>query len=158
MIKASKLGKKIGVIGYGNLIRGLDLLNPLLNINIKQVFADNENEMRNQILKLKSEGIDVIVGGIFQTNTAKELDMNYVRIDLSEKALEYAYNEAKSILHTIISNIRTNEELKAILDHTKEGYVAVDKQGIYLINKRAQKLIPDYIKAVDTPLEKVFRN
>ncbi|NLO25420.1 MAG: sigma 54-interacting transcriptional regulator [Clostridiales bacterium] len=157
LIKASKLGKKIGVIGYGNLIRGLDLLNPLLNINIKQVFADNENEMRNQILKLKSEGIDVIVGGIFQTNTAKELDMNYVRIDLSEKALEYAYNEAKSILHTIISNIRTNEELKAILDHTKEGYVAVDKQGIItLINKRAQKLIPDYIKAVDTPLEKVF--
>ncbi|WZL72385.1 sigma 54-interacting transcriptional regulator [Clostridiaceae bacterium 35-E11] len=158
LLKASKIGRNIGVIGYNNLLKGLDLLNPLLNINIKQIFANNESEMRDQILKLKNDGIDVIVGGLLQTNIAKELNMNYVRIDLSERSLEYAYNEAERILETILSNTRKNEELNAILDHTKEGYVAIDKEGdITLINQTALKLIPeDHRSFIGTPLINVF--
>jgi PAS domain S-box-containing protein len=158
LLKASKMGENIAVVGYDNLLKGLDLLNPLLNINIKQVFASSESEMRSQILKLKNEGIDVIVGGILQTRIAKELSMNYVRIDLSEKSLEYAYNEAESILATILYNVRKNEELNAILDHTKEGYVAVDKDGnITLINQTALKLIPEHNKQyIGAPLVDVF--
>jgi len=41
LLEASKMGKNIGVVGYNNLLSGLELLNPLLNINIKQVFANN---------------------------------------------------------------------------------------------------------------------
>ncbi|SKC45574.1 sigma 54-interacting transcriptional regulator [Maledivibacter halophilus] len=158
LLKASKIGKNIGVIGYNNLLKGLDLLNPLLNINIKQRFANDEIEMKKQIQKFKDEGIDVIVGGLLQTYIAKELNMNYVRIDLSEKSLEYAYNEAKVILETIRFNTRKNEELNAILNHTKEGYVAIDKEGkITLINKRALQLIPEYEKQpIGTPLVNVF--
>lgn len=158
LLKASKMGKKIGVVGYNNLLKGLDLLNPILNVNIKQEFANNESETWDLISRLKEDGIDVIVGGAAQTRMAKELKMNYVRIDFSEKALEYAYNEAESILQTIFSNIRKNEELNAILDHTKEGYVAIDKTGIItLINQTALKLVPDYNKQyIGTPLADVF--
>ncbi|MCQ1529441.1 sigma 54-interacting transcriptional regulator [Lutispora saccharofermentans] len=158
LLKASKMGKNIGVIGYNNLLKGLDLLNPILNVNIKQEFANSESETRDMILKLKNDGIDVIVGGVAQTNIAREFNMNHVRIDFSEKALVYAYNEAESILQTIFSNIRKSEELNAILDHTKEGYVAIDKDGnITLINETALKLIPEYTEQyIGTPLANVF--
>jgi transcriptional regulator with PAS, ATPase and Fis domain len=144
LIKASKIGKNIGVIGYDNLWKGLELINPLLNVNIKQVFVKNENEMETQVTKLKEDNIDVIVGGAHQTRLAKELNMNYVRINYTEKALIHAYNEAELILQTIFFNNRKNEELNAILDNTKEGYIAIDNKGIItLINKTASKLILD---------------
>nr|WP_312579778.1 sigma 54-interacting transcriptional regulator [Sedimentibacter sp.] len=142
LIKAGKMGKNIGVVGYDNLLRGLELLNPLLNINIKQVFGDNQEEMRSNIIRLRDEGIDVIVGGVFQTNVAKELNIKNVRIDFSLNALKYAYDEAASILETIKLNTRKNEELKAILNNAKEGYVAIDKNGIItLINKTSLNLV-----------------
>lgn len=158
LLEASKMGKNIGVVGYNNLLSGLELLNPLLNINIKQVFANNPEEMLNKILQLKSEGIDVIVGGIYQTNVAKKLNIKNVRIDFSHKALEYAYNEAEFILETILLNNRKNEELKAILDTTKEGYIAIDKKGIItLINQTSLNLISNGISPlIGTPLIDVF--
>lgn len=158
LLEASKMGKNIGVVGYNNLLSGLELLNPLLNINIKQVFANNPEEMLNKILQLKSEGIDVIVGGIYQTNVAKKLNIKNVRIDFSHKALEYAYNEAEFILETILLNNRKNEELKAILDTTKEGYIAIDKKGIItLINQTSLNLISNGVSPlIGTPLIDVF--
>lgn len=144
LIKASKIGPNIGVIGYDNLWKGLELINPLLNVNIKQVFVKNENEMETQVAKLKEDNIDVVVGGAHQTRLAKELNMNYVRIDYSEKALIHAYNEAELILQTIFFNNRKSEELNAILENTKEGYIAIDNKGIItLMNKTASKLILD---------------
>lgn len=157
LLKASKMGNNIAVVGYKNLLKGFDLLNPILNINMKQVFANNEEEMKNRILEFKNQGVDVIIGGIAQTNIAKELDMNYVRIDFSEKALSYAYNEAELILESMFSNIRKNQELKAILDNTKEGYVAIDKDGIItLMNQTALKLIPGHINPIGDHLRKAF--
>lgn len=157
LIKASEMGKNIGVVGFSNLLKGLDLLNPLSNINIKQLFASGEDETREQILKLKNDGVDVIVGGKLQARIAKELNIDCVRIDFSEKALEFAYNEAESILHTILSNERKNQELNAILDHTKEGYVAIDKNGIItLINRTALKLTPGHDNLIGIPLLDVF--
>lgn len=142
LIKASKIGKNIGVIGYDNLWKGLELINPLLNVNIKQVFVKSEEEMKSQVAKLKDDNIDVIVGGSHQTRLAKEFNMDYIRIDYSQKALSHACNEAESILQTILYNSRKNEELNAILDNTKEGYIAIDNDGIItLINKTASKIV-----------------
>jgi transcriptional regulator with PAS, ATPase and Fis domain len=155
--KASIQGKNIGVIGYDNLLQGLELLNPLLNINIRQEFAKDEVEMRSQILNLKNEGINVLVGGAAQTRIAKEFNIPYVRIDFSEKALRYAYYEASLILKTIVSNIRKNEELNAILNNTKEGYIAIDRLGkITLINETALSRIPEYKDPVGMEFTDVF--
>ncbi|WP_326908075.1 sigma 54-interacting transcriptional regulator [Sedimentibacter sp. MB31-C6] len=158
LLEASKMGKNIGVVGYNNLLSGLELLNPLLNINIKQVFANNPEEMISKMIQLKEEGIEVIVGGTFQTNVAKKLNIKNVRIDFSPKALEYAYNEAESILEMILLNNRKNEELKAILDTTKEGYIAIDKKGVItLINQTSLNLISNGVTPlIGAPLIEVF--
>ncbi|MFR3755256.1 MAG: PrpR N-terminal domain-containing protein [Enterocloster sp.] len=60
--------RNIGVIGYNNLLSGLECLNPILNVSIRQIFAVDENDTCHQIQKLKNEGIDVIVGGLLQTH------------------------------------------------------------------------------------------
>ena len=38
LIDAGKIGSRIGIVGFTNLLQGLEKLNPLLNINIKHLF------------------------------------------------------------------------------------------------------------------------
>ena len=157
LIKAGTIGKKIGVIGFNNLLKGLDRLNPILNVNIKQIFAVDEKDTYQQMLNLKKDGVDVIVGGKLQARIARELQMNYVRIEFSEKALEYACNEAEALFSTVFLNMRKNEELNAILNHTQEGYIAVDRNGrITLINRTAEKFLPDNVNPSGAELTDAF--
>ncbi|MDX9800530.1 MAG: sigma 54-interacting transcriptional regulator [Spirochaetia bacterium] len=157
LIDAGKVGSRIGIVGFTNLLQGLEKLNPLLNIKIKQVLASDEDDTMKQMLKLKKEGIDVFVGGKLQARIAKKLQMNYVRIEFSEKALDYAINEAEALLGTIFHNVRKSEELNAILNHTQEGYIAIDKQGcITLINRIALKLLPEDQNPINSHLTKIF--
>lgn len=154
---ASRIGRRIGIVGSGNLLQGLDKLNPLLNVQIQQIQAHNEKNTTDQMLKLKNEGIDVIVGGKLQARIAKKLQMNSVRIDFSEKALSYAIDEAEALLDTIFHNLRKNEELNAVLNHTQEGYIAIDINGlITMINKTALKLLPEKQNPINSPLIEVF--
>ncbi len=155
--EASRIGNRIAVIGFGNLLQGLDKLNPLLNVSITQVRASDEDDTVRQMLKLKSEGIDVFVGGKFQARIAKKLHMDYVRIEFSEKALSHAVEEAEALLDTIFCNVRKNEELNAILNNTREGYIAIDRHGsITLINRIALSLLPENQDPISRQLVDIF--
>lgn len=143
LIEASEYGQNIAVIGYNNLLSGLDLLNPILNVNIRQIFATDSNDTYHQIVKCRDEKVDVIIGGLIQTHFASQLGMKYVRINLSEKALLHAWEEAEKILHSMRASTKKAEELKTILNTTKESYIAVDAKGkISLINQTAARYLP----------------
>ena len=157
LIDASKFGRNIGVIGFNNLLKGLERLNPILNVNINQIFASDENDTYDHMLRLKNNGIDVIVGGKLQSRIAMELGMNYVRIEFSEKALEYACSEAEALYSTMFSNMRKNEELNAILNNTQEGYIAIDRNGIItLTNKTALKMLNEHKNPAGCHIKDVF--
>ncbi len=135
---AARIGGRIGVVGFTNLMKGLDSLNPLLNVSITQVFAGDERETRELMRRLKADGVEVFVGGKLQARIARELGMNHVRIDFSEKALEHACAEAEALLAAMAREARENEELNAVLNTTREGFVAVDTAGdVTLINRTA---------------------
>lgn len=158
LITASRYGKNIGVIGYNNLLNGLELLNPILNVNIRQAFAVDAEDTYRKILKQKEEGIDVIVGGVIQTRYAKELGLPFVRLELSEKALLYACDEAERLLVSVKAATRKAEEFKTILNTTKENYIAVDKKGeIVWMNHRAKGYLPNSGSRVyQRPLDEIF--
>lgn len=158
ILEASKYGKQIGVIGYDNLLSGLELLNPILNVNIRQVFAVDAEDTYRQIGKLKAEGIEVIVGGLLQTQFAREQGIPCVRLNLSEKALLYACSRAEELLVSVRAQARSSEEFKAILNTTKEKYIAVDRRGtITWMNQMAKSYLPHPNATVyEAPLVEVF--
>ena len=158
LIEASRYGRNIGVIGYNNLLSGLECLNPILNVSIRQIFAVDENDTYHQIQKLKNEGIDVIVGGLLQTHYARELGLPAVRIELTDKSLSYACQEAEKLIATVKAATRKAEELKTILNTTNEKYVAVDIKGnITWMNRVAKPYLPNPGGLVyDTPITEVL--
>lgn len=158
LIEASRYGRNIGVIGYNNLLSGLERLNPILNVNIRQIFAVDADDTYRQIQRLKAEGIDVIVGGLLQTRYAKELGLPAVRIELTDKSLSSACEEAEKLIATVKAATRKAEELKTILNTTREKYIAVDIKGnITWMNRVAKPYLPNPGGRVyDMPVAEVF--
>lgn len=138
--KASKISKKVGIVGYNNLIKNLSILNTIANIEIIQKFALDEDDTRRIILDLKEKGVKVIIGGIAQTRIAKENRLQGIRLDLTKESLKKAYLEAVSIIDSIKRSERKTKELNVILDNTREAYISIDKNNkITLANKMALK-------------------
>ena len=91
---------------------------------------------------LKNEGIDVIVGGLLQTHYARELGLPAVRIELTDKSLSYACQEAEKLIATVKAATRKAEELKTILNTTNEKYVAVDIKRKYYLDEPCCQALP----------------
>jgi transcriptional regulator with PAS, ATPase and Fis domain len=141
IIKASEIGKNIAVIGGYSLLNGLKLLNPLLNVDIEQIYIDDTKKIRTELVKLKERGKDVIIGGDITCAIAAELEIRSVILQSSPESILHAYREAETFLSTLLAERRRMEEIRTILDQTKEGYIAVNKKGnITLINKTALRL------------------
>lgn len=142
LLKASDMGYRIGIIGYGNFLNGLDMINPILNVEITQVVAESPVDTRQKIEQLQRLGIDVIVGGLLQTQIAQELGLRHVLLDMNERALMTAYREAESICKSLLHELRQKEEIDAILNSTQEGYIAIDQEEtVTLVNATAAHLM-----------------
>lgn len=158
LIEASQYGRNVGVIGYNNLLSGLERLNPILNVNIRQIFAVDADDTYRQILRLKEEGVDVIVGGLIQSRYARDLGLPAVRIELTDKSLSYACEEAEKLIATVKAATRKAEELKTILNTTREKYIAVDIKGnITWMNRVAKPYLPNPgVRVYDMPVAEIF--
>lgn len=158
IIKANMIGKNIAVIGGYNLLNGLKLLNQLLNADVELIYIDDTKKIRTELVKLKERGKDVIIGGDITCSIAAELEIKSVILQSSPESILHAYREAEAFLSTFLIERRRMEEIRTILDHTKEGYIAVNKKGnITLINKTALRLTRCKIKnPVGKSIESVF--
>lgn len=140
--EASKLGNKIAVVGFYNLLEGLEALNPLLSFDLKQIYIESEDEAFEKIEKAKHEGIDVIIGGVIQSKVAKDLGIKSVFLESGHQAIINAYKEAEIVLETLLKERRKAEEVYNVLDLARDGFLAIDKSGkITLINNEAAKLM-----------------
>ncbi|SET75082.1 Transcriptional regulator containing PAS, AAA-type ATPase, and DNA-binding Fis domains [Natronincola peptidivorans] len=142
IIKASKIGNKIVIIGFFNLLKGLETFNPLLNIELQQMYVETEEDTYEAVLKAKEEGAEVIVGGSLQHKIAKELEMKSVFLETGPQAIEHAYLEAEALLNTLLKERQRAEEIQAIFDYARDGFLAVNEKGIItLMNATAAKLM-----------------
>ncbi len=84
--------------------------------------------------------------------------MPAVRIELTDKSLSYACQEAEKLIATVKAATRKAEELKTILNTTNEKYVAVDIKGnITWMNRVAKPYLPNPGGLVyDTPITEVL--
>lgn len=140
--EAKKYGEKFLFIGFSNHLQGVESLGPLLGVDIQQVIINDWHEAEIKILEAKSNGTDVIIGGAVQCQIAEKNKMKSIFLHSGIHSIYNAYNEAEAMLEILLNEERKTEEIKAMLDNTAEGFIAIDKTGkITLINKTASKLL-----------------
>lgn len=141
---AKKYGKNIYIIGFKNVIDQVQLLGPILDININAYQMENEEDGKRYIRNLVSSGekVDAILGGTLAENLALEYNIPTVFLETSTAAIDTSIKEAKRILKATRNEKEKSERFKSILQYINEGVISIDSDGkITTFNSAARKIM-----------------
>ncbi len=134
-------GKKVGIVGFSNVVYGSESLGSLLNISLRQIIIESMDETPAKINKVKTEGIDLIVGDVISVNCAKELGLQVQLITSGKEAIVKAIYEALTIADVRIREREHSELIRQVIDHSSDGIIVVDSaERIILFNSVAEKI------------------
>ncbi|SDK76471.1 sigma 54-interacting transcriptional regulator [Halanaerobium congolense] len=137
----SSKNKKIGIIGYSNVIYGMKSISNTLNLNIEYYEIKSNNQVEKQIRKAIANDVTLIIGDTIAIKTAAKHGFETQLITSGEEAVQNAILEAKKVYQAILKEKKEKEKLKTILDFAQEGIIAIDKDGIVnVFNPQAEKL------------------
>jgi PAS domain S-box-containing protein len=141
--KAQSFGRKITVMGSIRIIRGVEKLGRILNVDLEihEIYNRTEAEayVRN---RMQSQNlIQVLLGGAIAESLAHEYGLPTVFLETSREEIETALEEAYRLLEVKRIEAQKTEQFKAILHNINHGVIAVDKEGtITTFNRAAAKI------------------
>ncbi|MCR4419801.1 MAG: sigma 54-interacting transcriptional regulator [Clostridia bacterium] len=143
--KGKQLGRKIAYVGYFKSDRNFDfgLLQRMLGIEVNTFFYRTEDELAEQIVQARHEGVDTVVcTGICIVQMAEAQGMRGVLVQSSRNSLVRAVHRAKELIMVRRREMARAELFQTILDSASEGILAVDQQGrVSLCNPVAAQLL-----------------
>jgi len=141
--RAKTYGNHITVIGFDSIIRGVEQLASILDVNITAHHIENELDGKVYIQWAMENGqkIDVLLGGAVAENLAKELGIPTVLLETGEQAVEQSIKEARRIIELRNQERQKTKEFQAVLHYINQGVIAVNRKNeITIFNPAASKI------------------
>lgn len=141
-LKAKSLGSSIGIVDVHEIIQQIASFEELVGESfVKYTLADQKEDILKGVAVLKAAKVRVVIGKIAMANEAERLGMQAVVIRSGREAVQRALAEARRILAVRKLEKNRVEQLKAILDFTYDGVIALDENGkISVFNRVVEKL------------------
>ncbi|MCQ1529230.1 MULTISPECIES: sigma 54-interacting transcriptional regulator [Lutispora] len=141
--KAKQYGDRIGLVTYmSEDIKDLERIKTILDIDFKVFPYRTKEELKKQVDDATALGKLTLVGmGDCIMETAKVRNLNAVVIQTGEKQVKEAVIAAKNICSLGLREKEKAERFKTILDHSGDGIIALDRNGVIIIfNPAAEKI------------------
>lgn len=141
--KAKDYHRKITVLGSMRILRGVEKLGQILNVDLEVHEIDDRNEAEEYVLsRMRSEHpLQILLGGAVAESLANDYDLPTVFLETSLEDIGTAVEEANRLLEVRRLEAQKTEKFKAILDNINHGVIAVDQEGIITtFNKAAGKI------------------
>lgn len=143
LIKAKECGTSIGLISYPtDTLQDLESLKKILNIDFEVFQYASENELKKQIKEaIEEERLTLVGMGSCIMETTKDRNIKSILIESDEKAVREAILSAKNIIDLNKREKERVKTLKAIIDYSEEGIIAIDRNDrIVSFNPAIEKL------------------
>jgi len=148
---AKRLGNTVGIVDVEEVISNIGSFSEAVNDLIYKYTCSNELEdISKGVRFLKEHGVDVIIGKVAMANEARRQGLKAVVISSGPDSVRRAVDEARRVNLIRKQEMKKAEQLKAILDFSYDGIIALDKEGkITVFNKTAERI-------ADWPAEKAL--
>ncbi|AYO31085.1 PAS domain S-box protein [Biomaibacter acetigenes] len=131
----------IGIVGYENVVFGIDTLIDVLGLDLIRVIFKNEEEAPRQVYEVASKGVREFVGDTIGIKTVKSMGFRGRLIESGKEAVLSAIYEARRVLEIRREERARAERFKVIMDFIHDGIIAVDEKGyITIFNKTAGEI------------------
>jgi PAS domain S-box-containing protein len=129
-VAAKSLGEPVGILDVEEVLRRVAALEEILGEKIIKVELKDPNWIEEGIQELKATGVAAVFGKIAMVNVARKHAMRTVLITSGEEAVSQALKEARRILEVRKLEKQNTQRLKAVIDFSYDGVVAVDAAGM----------------------------
>ena len=160
--KARELSADVGLTSFAKTVDGVDTYQDLLRIRIRQIVFSNSLELSEGIEAAARAGCGVIVGGGICRQIAASLGLRGVVVVPRESNVMQTLNEARAIALARRKERKSLQELRTILDTSRDGIIVLGVDGtVKFVNDAAaevlQPLLPDGVKSlIDSRLPAVL--
>lgn len=141
--EARKISKKIAIIGFSNIIQGINRIEKIFGLHNSKVYIRKDlNDCEELIKKSINNDIRVIVGDTRVVKLAKKYNLQGILIKSREEALLSAYEEAERLINAIKQERIRTGKMEAIVNNIDSGLIALDEEGkITSINPQAENVL-----------------
>ncbi|MBZ2174130.1 sigma 54-interacting transcriptional regulator [Schnuerera sp. xch1] len=140
--EAEKISEDISLVVSDNMISAIESYIRISGRDFKMFQVKNELEVEQKIKKLAEEGKKVIVGLGIIAKYAPLYGLTPIVIKSGKEAFISTIKEAKRITIATRKEKKGKERIKAIIEHSYEGIICIDKKGyITIFNDSARKLL-----------------
>ncbi|EPR33125.1 proprionate catabolism activator, Fis family [Alkalidesulfovibrio alkalitolerans DSM 16529] len=157
---ARERSRKIAVTSFSGQIAGLEIMEDILGVEIRQLPFRTTPELVAAISKAVAEGFRCIVGGGICKTIAQSVGGEGFVVVPGERVIQQALEEARVIAQSQRRSKEEAERLRIILHSVKEGVVGIDSEGrINLINPMAGEMLGlDPENVLDRPMPEAVRS
>ncbi|MBC7081974.1 MAG: sigma 54-interacting transcriptional regulator [Firmicutes bacterium] len=139
--KARLFGRRIGIVGFENMVLGASTLGEAMDVDIKELVLEHARDADEMVRTALQDGIDALIGGVITVRTAEKHGVRAVLIESGPEAVRQAIDEASRVLWVKKREMARAEQFKLIIDNVSDGIIAVDDTGhITVFNEAAQRL------------------
>jgi propionate catabolism operon transcriptional regulator len=142
LLRAREFGAFIGLTSFGSPIPGVEILEELLSIRIRQIVFNSTADLIDGIKVARHDGVTCVVGGGICKDVISSMGGVGVLVMPSRETIHQAFLEARAIAESRRRERQDGIELRAVLETIAEGVLVVDNQGqMKVCNKVASEIL-----------------
>lgn len=147
--KVRQYGRRIGIVGFENVVYGTKVIEPILDVEIIEIKIPSRTsrparkaQLEKVIKKVLQYEVDVVIGDVYANKLLSANNFVTFLIESGENAVIQAVNEARNIAAVRKKEIKRAKQFKTTLDFSYEGVITLDDQArISIINPVAEKIL-----------------
>ena len=142
LLKAAKLGNRIGVTSLSVGREGFDTIREVLGLDVREIIFNSQNELKEGVEKAIGYGVNVIVGGGVSRKIAAQLQVRSVIIEPGKQIVQEAISQARALAAARRREMEHHERLQTILEIMDDGMICVDAFGqLNSFNQTAEAML-----------------
>ena len=131
----------VAVIGFNSMIENLLAFQPLLNMRLNCYLRSGGDDPLAVVERAIGDGAEVLLGGATTAGIATRRRIPAIRMRPGTSSILAAYREAEKIEYARRLDAQRSSELKAILEYTDQGIIAINGEArITVFNPAAQRI------------------
>jgi transcriptional regulator with PAS, ATPase and Fis domain len=156
LLQAKKFGSRIALTTY-ETITGIDLLEELLGIRVKQIFSQSMNDFRYGLMEAINENYEVLVAkSHFALDLAEKYGRKGILITVQRENIVQAIDEAARLVQFRRRAHQQFQWLQSVVNSLPDGVLVSDPAGhTSLINAAAREMLGTKTPVLHQPIRSI---